>query len=71
MRVYVLLDSDGKVDGVVTDPVIAEEWLTFDDTFAIAAGELNDFACFNVALEASAKSESCSHLKVPRAQEPA
>lgn len=38
--------------GVVTAPVVADEWLIFDDAFAVAEGELNDLACFTVALEA-------------------
>jgi len=69
MQVYVLLDSDARVYGVVTDSNAAEEWLTFDDDFAVAEGELNDYTCFNMALEAV--TESCAHLRVLRAPEPA
>jgi len=56
MQVFVLLDREARVYGVVTDANAAEEWLTFDDDFAFAEGELNDFTCFNVALEAVAGS---------------
>jgi hypothetical protein len=69
MQVYVLLDSEDRVFGVVTDLAVAEEWMTFDDDFAVSEGELNDYTCFNMALEAV--TESCAHLRVLRAPEPA
>ena len=70
MHVYVLLDSDAKVNGVVTDLAVADEWLTFDDSFSVTEGQLNDYMCFDLALEAVTESESCCHLNVPRTQEP-
>ncbi len=50
MQVYVLLDKDARVYGVVTDAEAAEEWLTFDGSFGFAECELDDYRSFIEAL---------------------
>jgi hypothetical protein len=54
-EVYVLLDpsSTGTVFGVVTDEVIADEWMTFDPNYTVVGPiDLNDLTLFNEAREA-------------------
>lgn len=57
MTVYVLLDTEGRVYGVVTGAAEAEEWLTFDCSFRYAEGQLNEYCCFNLARVAAEDSE--------------
>jgi len=56
MQVYVLLDREARVYGVVTDADAAEEWLTFDGSFGFAECKLDDYTSFNMVVDAVAES---------------
>jgi hypothetical protein len=52
MQVYVLLDRDACVYGVVTDPDVADLWLEFDGSFSVTGPvEVDDYGLVNLVAD--------------------